>query len=189
MSQTLGLKGAPELLDVLDRLPNNIVRNVLRGGLRAGAKVIADEARLYAPFESGALEAAIKVKTGTENGQPRAWVKLSGPHAFLGPMMEWGVLPHLISVRDEEKPTRKTRHGLKKLSMGTINKMVRRGSLKIGEHFVGPVVQHPGHASRPFMRPALDNKADEAINAMGQYIADRIQIGSLQAPAITVDED
>jgi len=30
--------------------------------------------------------------------------------------------------------------------------MVKRGSLKIGENFVGPTVMHPGHAAKPFPR-------------------------------------
>ena len=37
---TITLKGGPELLRFLDELPKNLERNVIRGGLRAGAKVI-----------------------------------------------------------------------------------------------------------------------------------------------------
>ena len=75
---TLGLKGGPELLAMIDQLPDQIVRKVLRGGLRAGAVVIARRARLNVHRKSGITAKSIKVKTGTEAGQPRAWVKLSG---------------------------------------------------------------------------------------------------------------
>ena len=70
-----------------------------------------------------------------------------------------------------------------------MNKMLKRGSLKIGENFVGPVVMHPGHAAKPFLRPALDQKAEEAVNAMGTYIAHRVQIGDLRAPTLEVDDE
>jgi hypothetical protein len=84
---------------------------------------------------------------------------------------------------------RETRRGPRKVSIGSINKMVKRGSLKIGEHFVGSVVMHPGHSAKPFLRPALDQKAEEAVNAMGAYIAHRVQIGDLKAPKLEVDDE
>ncbi len=86
-------------------------------------------------------------------------------------------------------PVRETRHGPRKVGIGTMNKMLRRGSLKIGENFVGPVVMHPGHAAKPFLRPALEQKAEEAVTAMGAYIAHRVQIGDLKAPALEVDDE
>jgi hypothetical protein len=67
--------------------------------------------------------------------------------------------------------------------------MVKRGSLTIGGNFVGPVVMHPGHAAKPFLRPALDQKAEEAVNAMGAYIAHRVQFGNLKAPNLEVDDE
>ena len=55
-------------------------------------------------------------------------------------------------------------------SMRTINRRV----LKIGNNFVGPVVQHPGIAPRPFMRPALDGQGKNAIVATGEYVKKRL---------------
>ena len=40
-----------------------------------------------------------------------------------------------------------------------------------------------------WVRPALDQKAEEAVNAMGAYIAHRVQIGNLKAPALEVDDE
>jgi hypothetical protein len=48
---------------------------------------------------------------------------------------------------------------------------------------------HPGHAAKPFLRPALDQKAEEAVNAMGAYIAHRVQIGDLKAPKLEIDDE
>ena len=92
-------------------------------------------------------------------------------------------------MAEEARPIRNTRRGPRRLSMGTINKMVARGSLVIGGNFVGPMVHHPGHVPKPFLRPALDQKAQEAVAAMGAYIAQRFQIGDLRAPTLSVDTE
>jgi hypothetical protein len=47
---------------------------------------------------------------------------------------------------------------------------------------------HPGFAATPFLRPALDAKADEAINVMGAYIRQRLTLGNLRAPTLAVAE-
>jgi hypothetical protein len=174
---TITLKGGPELLRFLDELPKNLERNVIRGGLRAGAKVIQQQAKANVP-----------VKTG-QGSRLSSYVKLRGSGSYLGLFIEYGVAPHLISVAEQDRPERATRHGPRKASIGTINKMVKRGSLVIGGNFVGPVVMHPGHAAKPFLRPALDQKAEEAVTAMGAYIAHRVQIGSLKAPLLEVDDE
>jgi len=50
---TFRLKGGPELLQLLDQLPKNLERNVIRGGLRAGAKVIQQQAKANVPVKTG----------------------------------------------------------------------------------------------------------------------------------------
>jgi len=186
---TIRLSGGPELLALLDQLPKTLERNIIRGGLRAGAKVIQQQAKANVPVDSGQLRRAIGIGTRAEGGRLSAYVKLRGPGSYLGPFIEYGVSPHLIKIADEARPIRNTRRGPRPLGIGTINKMVARGSLVIGGNFVGPMVHHPGHAAKPFLRPALDQKAREAVNAMGAYIAHRIQIGDLRAPALTADTE
>lgn len=184
------LKGGPELLKVLDLFPENIQRNVLRGALRAGAKPIQQRAKALARRKSGAMADGIIVGSRTEAGQPRGYVKLKGPHAYIGVFIEWGVRMHLIKASEEDRNAigRITRRGWRRFGIGTVNKMLKRGSLKIGKDFVGPVVQHPGHRAMPFMRPALDQGATEAIQTAGAYIARRVQIGNIKAPLLDVDE-
>ena len=58
---TFRLKGGPELLQLLDQLPKNLERNVIRGGLRAGAKVIQQQAKANAPVRTGQLKKAIGI--------------------------------------------------------------------------------------------------------------------------------
>ena len=182
---TITLKGGPELLRFLDELPKNLERNVIRGGLRAGAKVIQQQAKANVPVKTGQLKRAIGIGTRTDGSRLSSYVKLRGSGSYLGLFIEYGVAPHLISVADEDRPVRKGR----KVGIGTINKMVKRGSLIIGGNFVGPMVMHPGHAAKPFLRPALDQKGAEAVNAVGAYIAHRIQIGNLKAPLLEASDE
>jgi hypothetical protein len=129
---TIRLKGGPELLRLLDELPKNLERNVIRGGLRAGAKVIQQQAKANVPVRTGKLKKAIGIGTRTEGSKLSSYVKLRGSGSYLGLFVEYGVAPHLISVADADKPVRQTRHGPRAVSIGTMNKMLKRGSLKIG---------------------------------------------------------
>lgn len=184
------IKGGKELHALMQQLPVEVETKILRQGMAKGANAVRDEARLNVAVESGGLRRSIKTSRNTKNGQVVAKVKLKGPHAFLGIFQEYGVAPHLISVEEGAKPTKRKRDGrVVPLSMGTINKMVDRGSLVIGGNFVGKMVQHPGHASRPFMRPALDTKAAEVVSVVGEYLSKYLQFGEITAPVVAVDEE
>ena len=108
---TIRLKGGPELLRLLDELPKNLERNVIRGGLRAGAKVIQQQAKANVPVKTGQLKRAIGIGTRTEGAKLSSYVKLRGKGSYLGLFIEYGVAPHLISVSEADKPVRETRHG------------------------------------------------------------------------------
>jgi HK97 gp10 family phage protein len=183
------LKGGPELLALLDQLPKKIGNNAVRGGARAGAVVVRGEARNRIRRRSGQAAKTLKVSSRIEGDIVTAKVTMKGKHSFVGPFLEYGVAPHLISVSDVDRPTHQTRRGERKASIKLMNRMVKRGSLVIGGKFVGPYVQHPGHGAHPFMRPALDAKASEAIEKMGEYIRSRLSWRQLQAPSISVEPD
>lgn len=159
---TMKINGGRELHALLQQLPVKVETRILRNALARGAKVIQQEAILRAPVLTGELRDSIKTTRDTKRGRVTAKVKLRGHHSYLGYFFEYGASPHIISVRDGE------------------------GSLKIGNNFVGKEVQHPG-VYQPFMRPALDAKAQEAINVIGEYFAQYIKLGDIQAPTIAVD--
>ncbi len=183
------LKGGPELLALMDQLPPKIARNAVRVGVRAGVKVMQKEARLKVRRKSGALAKGLKISSRMHGTIISAKVKAKGRHSFLGWFMEYGVAPHWITVPDKEKPIRNTRRGPRRVSMGTVNKMVERKSLVIQGNFVGPYVHHKGHRAFPFMRPALDTKAKEAINVIGQVIKERLTWNNLKAPLLAIEPD
>ncbi|MBY8826118.1 HK97-gp10 family putative phage morphogenesis protein [Sphingomonas colocasiae] len=188
------LNGGPELLALMDQLPRKIGRNAVRGGVRAGAGVIRDQAKQNVRKRSGRLARAIKLSSRVQGSVISAKVIVRGAHDYIAPWLEYGVKAHWIVVAGGEldivrSKIRSRKRGSTKTRTRDLNNMVRDGSLVINGNFVGPYVYHPGHPAYPFLRPALDTKAAEAINVCGQYIAQRLSWGSLQAPALAVTEE
>lgn len=181
------VKGLSELHKFLQELPVKVEKNVLRGAMRAGAKVIEKEAKRLAPsappnsrnrkrygLKAGALRDSIRVSVRTQRGRVVAKITAGGGDVFYATMVEFGTAAHFISVRKEVRPSRMTRRGLRVWSIRTINKAVKSGSLVIGKNFVGDSVHHPGAKKRPFMRPALDAKMGDAVMAAGEYMKKRL---------------
>lgn len=173
------VKGLAELQRALDELPAKIEANIMRGAMRAGAKVLAKgaKANVAAIRDTGLLQDDIRygAQLDSKAGQVYGYVRAGGHGgAFYAHMVEKGTAAHFIRVKQEARPTRMTRRGVKAYSIGTINKMVKRGSLTIGGSFVGASVSHPGAKKKPFLRPALDMHATAAVEAMREYIRQRL---------------
>jgi len=156
------LKGRAEFSRFMQQLPDEM-RKVLRGAGRAGATVIADEAKARCISE----EVRDSIKTAVRSSEDRvdAKIQTKGQGAYLAPWVEYGTDPHFISVDESQ------REGM---SVGRINKLHAAGTLVINGHFVGTTVHHPGARPHAFLRPALDIKEGEAIAAAQNYINARI---------------
>lgn len=167
------VKGLKETLDMLAQLGPRIERQAIRSGLTAAAGVVRDEARLRVPRVTGLTAGSIRSGSPRKNQDGTFSITVSARgnrHAFVAYFIEYGVRPHLITARGAKG----VELGGKTVSARTANKAMRGEgiasdvadrSLKIGDRFVGPVVSHPGFAARPFLRPALENRAQEAIEA------------------------
>lgn len=144
------IKGMAELHKALQELPVNIERNVLRGGLRAAGKVIADAARAQAPVHDGDLKKSIRVsmRTRSKAGWVNANVKAGDKVAYYAHMVEFGTARHWIRPKNR-----------KSLFFAGLARQA---------------VEHPGARPRPFMRPAFDAKAQIAIETMADYIRARL---------------
>lgn len=181
--------GLADLQKFLDTLPAKVAANVMRGALRAGAKVIEADARAKCPSapsgfrffglrSQGLLRDSIRVSTRikgtTISSSIKAGGKWKGVNIFWVNFVEWGTNAHLISVQESEKNTnlrRSVKLGMMvKESMTTINRRV----LQIGNTFIGPTVSHPGSKPHPFMRPALDSQAQNAVVAVAEYMKKRL---------------
>lgn len=167
MSRDMPVKGLRELDAYLSALPKNMQKGAYRAGLTAAAKPIRDEARNLARRSSGKMARAIKTGSARQNedGTFSIKVALRGEHGFIGLFAEYGVKPHYIARTGKGEG----RVAIRKAKEGTGT--IQGGVMKIGTDFVSGIISHPGHMAHPFMRPALDAKADEAVKAF----ADRIR--------------
>lgn len=169
------LKGMAELEKYLRTLPEKIKRDALHEALRAAGKPVIAEARRLAPKQSGKLAQSIMpgpLKVTPEGYQYDIWAydRIKGGHGFLAFFHEYGVKPHLIKASKVDMQIGNRQYGIR-----SVNNKIDEGSLKIGDNFVGPYVMHPGHAAQPFMRPALDNKQDEAVSEFARVLRKYIE--------------
>lgn len=171
------IKGLAELQAALLQLSAKLEQNVMRGALRAGAKVIMEEAQRTAAFvdRSGALRDSMRVTTGAKNGRVSGFVKVGpgkkkrgkgkangkGGSAFYARFVEFGTAAHVIRARSGSM-----------LAVGF------------------SLVNHPGARKHPFLRPAIDTKATAAAVAAGEYIRQRLASKyGIDVPAPTEDGD
>ena len=62
MAEAFAVQGFKELNKALDDLPRNLQRRAVNKGVRAGAALVRDRAKLNVPVRSGALRRNIKIK-------------------------------------------------------------------------------------------------------------------------------
>lgn len=152
----ISVRGLRELEQAFESIPLRLQRNVMRAALRAGAKVVAEEAKRRAPVKSGALQKSIRIGSRLRYGVPEASIRAGGRlkdgrSAWYARIIERGAIPHEIAVR-----------------AGT-------ASLFINGRAVGKSVQHPGVVAKPFMRPALDTRAREAVESVAALVRSRLR--------------
>lgn len=153
MSRDFPVTGLNDIMQNLSALGKRIEGQAIRSGLTVSAAVVRDEARIRA---KGRIPSAIKSGSSRKNQDGtfsiRVYVderKYAG--AYTAFFQEYGVKPHMIPKAPKGGKSART-------------------LLKIGDKVVTGPVQHPGHAAHPFLRPALDTKADDAIRAFRDKI-------------------
>ena len=138
------LKGIDDLYKKLD-MEKNQEKAMRMEALETGAKIIADEADSRAP-ESGFIRVKVKSKEAIIGFDKEKWYWR---------FFELGAKTHEIPYKAKTKK----------------KKIVKP---LVFEGYVGIVriksVNHPGMAARPFLRPALDERKDEAIRTMGEIV-------------------
>lgn len=176
------IRGGRELAQALQSFSPKFEKNVMRQALRAGAAVIRDAARANVPVDDGLLRKSVRVSTSAKGGVIKAVIKAGNAQAFYAHMVEYGTKPHLIKVREEDRPINykltQKRGVLTRVSIKTMN----RHALRIGNHFVGPSLKHPGARAKPFMRPALDDKSGAAVQAVSDKVRERLTNEGINVP-------
>lgn len=173
------IKGLSELQKVLSTLPEKLEKNVMRAAMREGAMVIMREAKANVPVAtpnlenqvryggySGALRDSIRVSTRLKGGKVTASVKAGGKtkrgaDVYYAKWVEYGTAAHEIVP-------------------------AKARSIFFGGKAMKSV-DHPGSAPRPFMRPAMDNRATEALQAFADGIRKRLTKQGLDTPDVQVD--
>lgn len=160
--------GRQEVDTFFAQLPLDIETKLLRGAIRAGARVIAKEAKDRCTSDQ--VASAISIKSLSDEGRIAARVYVKGRWSNSRAIwLEYGTSPHFISVDSSQRAGRGT------LSMNAEVKAAGGdGSLVIGGKFIGDTVFHPGARPHPFMRPALDLRERQAIDAAQGYINSRV---------------
>lgn len=140
------------------------------GALKAAAEVLAQEIRARAPSDQ--VRGAVEVETGEDGARLFADVVIRGYAASLAIWLEWGTFGHIIRIRGEAPEGA--------ASIRTLNRRARRdgveigkrkGSLKIGNRWIGETVWHPGAKEQPFLRPAFDAAQEQAEEAFADHLA------------------
>lgn len=163
--------GLSDLQKALDTLVPKLQQNIMRGALRAGAKVIRDRARAVCPIEGsnttskykqtlgwtpGALQKSIRHSAKLVGNQVVASVKAGDKKAYYAHMVEFGTAAHWIRPK-----------GAKSLFFAGINR---------------ELIHHPGSRKNPFMRITLDSSPAAAVDAVAAYIRTRLTKEGIDMP-------
>lgn len=146
------VNGLSDLMKVMDGLPAMIQRNAMRGALRAGANVIANEARRLAPVATGQLKASVRVSVRVDNGVVKAFVKAGNRYKV------YKIGGKGRATKGAYKTAREG--GGTDYHSAFYAHMVEFGTIKMRAH--------------PFMRPALDGRKQEAVEAVAEYLRQRL---------------
>lgn len=152
--EIIGVSGLKELNRKLLRLPDRIERNIMSSAVRAGANVIKKLAlrNLALSTRSFSFDPKKDIIVRKSRAPKGTTMFKVGPprRKFYLAFKEHGTDPHPISIKDK--------------------KMLYDGSV-----FRGKSVWHPGQKREPFLRPALDEGARAAVEAMAQRIRQRLE--------------
>lgn len=162
-----------------DELPVKL-RKILRGAARAGASVIAEDAKER--VASDAVREGVILGRSKEQDD-RVTVKISVKEGWprtLGTWLEYGTSAHFISV-DPNFAQGRTAARINKLDTqaGRDGEASPGSTLIINGKPVGATVYHPGARAEPWLRPAQDLKARDAVSAAQEYINTRVRRSGL----------
>jgi HK97 gp10 family phage protein len=161
-NDTAYVKGLKQLDEFLGTLAPKVERNIMRSGMRAGAKPILVQARvgLGAHNRTGKLARSLRISTKAKNAIVSASVKTN---EFYGKFLEFGTEAHTISAKGN-------------------------GWLSFGGAYVKSV-DHPGARAYPFLRPAMDSQAQAALMAVGMHVKKRLTKEGINTTDVLLEGD
>lgn len=149
--ESVKIDGLDQLAQALRELPKRVARNGLRGAVYAGAKVIRDEAKLKAPVATAPLGA---------DQPPQGTLKRSIIMKQVPELSSEQKQTFFVTVRHGKKYRKQGKNG--NLSQDAWYwRFVEFGTVKM--------------TARPFLRPAFEGKKYEAVDAIKNRLAERIE--------------
>mgnify|MGYP000008431021 CR=1 FL=1 len=150
--ESVQIKGLDALAKALKELPDRVAKNGLRAAVYAGAKVIRDEAKLQAPVATGDLG---------PNQPPPGTLKRSVILKQIPELSKKNKQTFFVTVRHGKKYRKQGKKG--NLSQDAWYwRFVEFGTRKM--------------RARPFLRPALEAKRRDAVQAMKDRLTERIEL-------------
>ena len=151
MSDMIVIEGLAEAKRKLAQLTDAEMKKAEQSGLRAGAQVVAREAKRRAPRKTGRLATkGIGVRTSVRvqvlGNKAEAQVGINR----IGRLQETGSKPHTIKAKRGRVLRSKT------------------GA------FLGKSIRHPGNVARPFLRPAMEASKGEVTKEYGKAFMKRV---------------
>lgn len=185
----LGLKGGPELLEFLGAFPATLRNGAVRSGLVAAAAPVRDQARVLAPKKTGLM--ARGIRTGStrinQDGTVSVRIRLKSEagraynrHWFLGVFWEQGTRAYSGKVIVRAGRSRK--RSRKFHTLGKFNPHA-------GVAVFGMYPKIAAHAAQPFMGPALEQRASDAVNAFGERVRGYLQTRAGFTAPVTIEVD
>lgn len=149
--------GGAQLDDLLQTLPAKLQKNINRSALRAGAAVLLPEVQQRIPVDSGQLRASARITTRARGATVSASVKVGNFVAWYAHLVEYGTQAHIERPRETG------------------------GAMQFGG-VTTREVNHPGTRPQPFMRPAIDQRFPEVVQAVTNKIRERLTKQGLNVP-------
>lgn len=162
------ITGLDEAMQALDDFTAKFAASAMKKAMKAGARVIADEAKalcpvappgftatLYYGARKGDLRRSIRVDADVDKrtGTVKAWVKAGSSSkkltSYYATWVEFGTAGHYIKPKNHD-------------------------ALKFGGGFAAKL-KHPGAVKKPFMRPAMDGKLNAAFAKVAEVLSDSIE--------------
>lgn len=163
MAEVSEVKGLRELGEALRGLSADMQKKVARQAVAAGAKVVRDAARRYAPKDTGALRRGVVMKRARRSQLTEEYLVTISTKE-----MKKYVAKSRASIYELDGPIRPG--GPKKL-LAKKESYESWGDMFYGRFFEFGTVKMP---ARPFLRPAIENNTQKATEAIAQRLKQRI---------------
>jgi HK97 gp10 family phage protein len=182
---SIKVTGLSQLDKALREFAPKVQRKMLTKSLRAAAKVVQTEAQASAPSDTGTLKRNIVVRSASKRGAAaRVSIGIRTKTATFADSAKnrrAGRAGKRYRVAGDAYYARFVEFGTKSHTLIAKRKVMRGGKRGVfafevgGKTVFARSIKHPGTRPRPFLRPSLERKTPQAIEAMRLSLAQQIQ--------------